>query len=156
MRPHIREMLEQNTDKTWGEMRKEMLPEEKVEVYETLLTAKRVEYLDGIEWSCLFVTPEERYILRLKPAKKVAKRYPIKLMCNDSPAHAWMGGYYAVEHDEGGTSAVDFIYACGKTPVWHFADGRQEHVFRHHGEVATELSFKEDGFTGARIRIETL
>jgi hypothetical protein len=145
MRQHIREMLEQNTDKTWGEMRKEMLPEEKVEVYETLLTAKRVEYLEDSGWSFLFVTPEEYYILRLKPAKKVAKRYKVVLEI-DTAADTWdwCGGFWVVEYAPKCHVSVEYVYACGKTPIWHFADGRQEHVFRHHGEVATELSFLED------------
>jgi hypothetical protein len=144
MREHIKKMLENNTDKTWGEMRKEMTAEEIVEFYEA--TELRQQWCGVDKWGDTFLFPFKNLILRLRPIKKEAKKYPIRLVHCDSAVWTWCNGYYAIEYDGASNSmSVDAIYACGKTPIYHFQDGSTHYAFRRNGgEVAIAVSFKED------------
>jgi hypothetical protein len=150
MREHIKKMLENNTDKTWGEMRKKMTAEEIVEVFymmegDKVLTRFEQNYTPA-EWRILGIVPPVTWILRIKPAKKEAKKYPIRLVHRNSAAWTWCNGYYAAEYDGASNlMSVDVIYACGKTPIYHFADNSTHYTFRRKGgEVAIAVSFKED------------
>ena len=148
MREEIRQMLETNTC-DWSVVRKHLTAEEIVEVYD-LHEAEGLEVYTQSGWipfsrTCpIFPT----IIIRLKPlppVKKEAKRYPVKLVVNvHSPEYDWCGGYWEVEYADNCYMTVDFIYAAGKTAVWHFADNSTGPVFRKKNMVAVELSFQED------------